>query len=132
MERLLRTSNSGRLLVDEADSDYAVSFAPLMLQHRVDRTLRAAAGGTAVTETPVTPARSATPTCNQSSYQPENRPGRGKTMKAIVVADRAEGLAGMKLTERPEPQPAINDVVVAVHASGFVQTEIEWPSTWTD
>jgi NADPH:quinone reductase-like Zn-dependent oxidoreductase len=34
--------------------------------------------------------------------------------------------------ERPEPQPAINDVVVEVHASGFVPTELEWPSTWTD
>jgi NADPH:quinone reductase-like Zn-dependent oxidoreductase len=38
----------------------------------------------------------------------------------------------MKLVERPEPQPAINDVIVEVHASGFVPTELEWPSTWTD
>jgi NADPH:quinone reductase-like Zn-dependent oxidoreductase len=38
----------------------------------------------------------------------------------------------MELVERPEPSPAINDVVVRVHASGFVPTEIEWPSTWTD
>jgi NADPH:quinone reductase-like Zn-dependent oxidoreductase len=38
----------------------------------------------------------------------------------------------MKLAERPEPQPAINDVVVEVHASGFVGTELGWPSTWTD
>jgi NADPH:quinone reductase-like Zn-dependent oxidoreductase len=38
----------------------------------------------------------------------------------------------MKLTERPEPQPAINDVLVQVHASGFVNTELGWPSTWTD
>jgi NADPH:quinone reductase-like Zn-dependent oxidoreductase len=38
----------------------------------------------------------------------------------------------MKLTERPEPQAAINDVVVRVHASGFVPTELTWPSTWTD
>jgi NADPH:quinone reductase-like Zn-dependent oxidoreductase len=38
----------------------------------------------------------------------------------------------MKLTERPEPQAAINDVVVQVHASGFVPTELTWPSTWTD
>jgi NADPH:quinone reductase-like Zn-dependent oxidoreductase len=53
-------------------------------------------------------------------------------MKAIVVSDRAEGLAGMKLTERPDPQPAINDVIVAIHASGFVPTEMDWPSTWTD
>jgi NADPH:quinone reductase-like Zn-dependent oxidoreductase len=53
-------------------------------------------------------------------------------MKAIVVTDQADGLAGMKLAERPEPTPAINDVVVRVHASGFVPTEMEWPSTWTD
>jgi NADPH:quinone reductase-like Zn-dependent oxidoreductase len=38
----------------------------------------------------------------------------------------------MKLMERPEPQAAINDVVVEVHASGFVPTELTWPSTWTD
>ncbi len=38
----------------------------------------------------------------------------------------------MKLVERPEPQAAINDVVVRVHASGFVGTELTWPSTWTD
>jgi len=53
-------------------------------------------------------------------------------MKAIVVTDRAAGLAGMKLTERPEPTAAINDVVVQIHASGFVPTEMDWPSTWTD
>src|SRR3954452_8978490 len=38
----------------------------------------------------------------------------------------------MMLQERPEPQAAINDVVVQVHASGFVPTELTWPSTWTD
>ena len=53
-------------------------------------------------------------------------------MKAIVVTDAAAGTAGMTLAERPEPEPAINDVVVEVHASGFVPTEMEWPSTWTD
>jgi NADPH:quinone reductase-like Zn-dependent oxidoreductase len=53
-------------------------------------------------------------------------------MKAIVVADRAAGRAGMTLVERPEPQAAINDVVVEVHASGFVPDEMEWPSTPTD
>ena len=53
-------------------------------------------------------------------------------MKAIVVMEQAAGTAGMKLMERPEPQPAINDVVVQIHASGFVPTEMEWPSTWTD
>jgi len=53
-------------------------------------------------------------------------------MKAIVVTDQAAGTAGMKLVERPEPPAAINDVIVQVHASGFVPTELEWPSTWTD
>ncbi|WP_372785135.1 NADP-dependent oxidoreductase [Phenylobacterium sp.] len=53
-------------------------------------------------------------------------------MKAIVVTDQAAGAAGMKLVERPEPQAAINDVVVRVHAAGFVGTELGWPSTWTD
>src|SRR3954469_15727936 len=53
-------------------------------------------------------------------------------MKAIVVTDQAAGTAGIKRGERPEPQPAINDVVVQVHASGFVGTELAWPSTWTD
>lgn len=53
-------------------------------------------------------------------------------MKAIVVTDQAAGLAGMTLTERPEPRAAINDVIVQIHASGFVPTEMDWPSTWTD
>ncbi len=53
-------------------------------------------------------------------------------MKAIVVRDQAAGLAGMTLTERPEPSAAINDVIVEVHASGFVPTELTWPSTWAD
>jgi NADPH:quinone reductase-like Zn-dependent oxidoreductase len=53
-------------------------------------------------------------------------------MKAIVVTDEAAGTAGMTLTERPEPSAAINDVIVQIHASGFVSTEMEWPSTWTD
>src|SRR4051794_20645812 len=38
----------------------------------------------------------------------------------------------MTLTERPDPPAAINDVIVQVHASGFVPTELEWPSTWND
>ena len=39
-------------------------------------------------------------------------------MKAIVVTDQAVGTAG-KLVERPEPQAAINDVVVQIHAFGI-------------
>src|ERR1043165_855034 len=53
-------------------------------------------------------------------------------MKAIVVTDQAAGTAGMKLAERPAPSPAINDVIVEVHASGFVPDELTWPPTWTD
>ena len=53
-------------------------------------------------------------------------------MKAIVVMDEAAGAAGMTMMERPEPRPAINDVVVQIQAAGYVPTETEWPSTWTD
>ena len=53
-------------------------------------------------------------------------------MRAIVVTDEAAGTAGMSLMERPEPEPAINDVLVQVHASGFTLGELTWPSTWTD
>src|SRR5689334_18065782 len=53
-------------------------------------------------------------------------------MKAIVATDQAAGTAGMKLVERDEPQAAINDVIVQIYASGFVPTELTWPSTWTD
>ncbi|SEL41360.1 NADPH:quinone reductase [Chitinophaga rupis] len=53
-------------------------------------------------------------------------------MKAIVVTDQAAGKAGMQLVERPEPQAAINDVVVEVHASTITGDELSWPATWTD
>ncbi|MDA9465562.1 NADP-dependent oxidoreductase [Bradyrhizobium sp. CCBAU 53415] len=53
-------------------------------------------------------------------------------MKAIIVTDRAAGTAGMKLVEQPEPQAAINDVVVQVRASGFTWDELTWPPTWAD
>jgi NADPH:quinone reductase-like Zn-dependent oxidoreductase len=53
-------------------------------------------------------------------------------MKAIVATDQSAGTGGMTLVERPEPPAAINDVIVQVHASGFVPTEMAWPSTWTD
>jgi NADPH:quinone reductase-like Zn-dependent oxidoreductase len=71
---------------------------------------------------------------------PSETPERSKTdrrekvppVKAIVVTDQAAGTAGMTLTQRPEPLAAINDVVVEVHAAGWVSTELEWPSTWVD
>ena len=53
-------------------------------------------------------------------------------MQAIVVTDEAAGTAGMRLAERPDPEPAINEVVVEVHASGFTSGELTWPSTWSD
>ena len=53
-------------------------------------------------------------------------------MNAIVVTDEAAGTVGMTLAERPQPEPAINEVVVQVHASGFTSGELTWPSTWTD
>jgi NADPH:quinone reductase-like Zn-dependent oxidoreductase len=54
------------------------------------------------------------------------------TDEGDLVTDQAAGTAGAKLVERPEPQAAINDVVVQVHASGFTGDEVTWPSTWTD
>jgi len=63
------------------------------------------------------------------------RPGEDKgrfLMKAVVVTDQAAGMAGMTLVDRSEPTAAINDVIVEIHASGFVPTELEWPSTWAD
>src|SRR5246127_4609676 len=53
-------------------------------------------------------------------------------MKAIVATDQAAGTAGGKLGGRPEPQAAINDVVVQIYASGFTGDELTWPSTWID
>jgi NADPH:quinone reductase-like Zn-dependent oxidoreductase len=53
-------------------------------------------------------------------------------MKAIVVTDQAAGTAGMTLSERPEPQAAINDVLVQVHASRFTWDELTWPPTWIE
>ncbi|GAB1513127.1 NADP-dependent oxidoreductase [Actinophytocola sp. KF-1] len=49
-----------------------------------------------------------------------------------MVTDPAGGTAGTTLADRPRPAAAINDVIVEVRASGYVPTEVEWPSTWTD
>jgi NADPH:quinone reductase-like Zn-dependent oxidoreductase len=38
----------------------------------------------------------------------------------------------MKVVDRPLPKPAINEVIVEVHAAGFVNTELSWPATWAD
>ncbi len=61
-----------------------------------------------------------------------NKNSNSKTMKAVVVTDQAAGTAGMKLATRPVPKAGINDVIVRIHASGFVPTELEWPSTWVN
>lgn len=53
-------------------------------------------------------------------------------MKAVTVTQESAGTAGMTLADRPEPTPAINDVVVRVYAAVFVNTELTWPSTWAD
>jgi len=53
-------------------------------------------------------------------------------VKAIIASDAAAGAAGISLTERPDPSAAIYDVVVKVHAAGWVPTELGWPSTWKD
>src|SRR3954449_5637937 len=70
--------------------------------------------------------------CYAHNDIPDSRHRWRCRMKAIVVTDQAAGTAGMKLVERPEPQAAINDVVVQVHASGFTSGELSWPSSWTD
>src|SRR5438477_2656014 len=70
---------------------------------------------------------------NAATFPPRRQMTEGKIiMKAIVVTDQAAGTAGMTLIERPEPQAAINDVIVQVHASGFTPGELSWPETWTD
>jgi NADPH:quinone reductase-like Zn-dependent oxidoreductase len=53
-------------------------------------------------------------------------------MKAIVVTDQAAGTAGMVLADVPKPEPAGNDVLVEVHASGYTPGELTWDGTWTD
>jgi len=53
-------------------------------------------------------------------------------MRALVVTEETAGAAGITEADRPRPTPAINDVIVEVHASGYVPTEVGWPSTWVD
>lgn len=53
-------------------------------------------------------------------------------MKAVTVRDRDAGVAGVSLEDLPYPQAADNDVIVQVHAGGFIRTELQWTRTWTD
>jgi hypothetical protein len=49
-------------------------------------------------------------------------------MRAIVVTDPTAGTAGMTFAALHQPEPAINDVIVEVHASCFTSGELTWPS----
>ncbi len=53
-------------------------------------------------------------------------------MRAITVRDREADDYGLSLTELPYPRAAENDVIVQVHAAGFLRGEPEWPGTWID
>ncbi|WP_328522575.1 NADP-dependent oxidoreductase [Kribbella sp. NBC_00359] len=53
-------------------------------------------------------------------------------MRAITVRDREADGYGLSLTELPYPRAAENDVIVQVHAAGFLRGEPEWPGTWID
>jgi len=53
-------------------------------------------------------------------------------MRAITVSDREADGHGLSLTELPYPRAAENDVIVQVHAAGFLRGELDWPGTWTD
>src|SRR5690348_10678733 len=97
----------------------------------LERTAHGRAGGRRNREVSVEGSwRMRTPCPTSGPRYAVRRSRRKVIMKAIVVTDQAAGTAGMKLTERPKPQAAINDVIVRIHASGFVPTELEWPSTW--
>ena len=53
-------------------------------------------------------------------------------MRAITVRDREADGHGLSLTELPYPSAAENDVIVQVHAAGFLRGEPDWPGTWID
>ncbi|NKZ06037.1 NADP-dependent oxidoreductase [Actinomadura latina] len=52
-------------------------------------------------------------------------------MRAIRIHERG-GSEGLVLEDAPRPGPATGDVVVRVHAAGFVPDELDWPGTWVD
>jgi NADPH:quinone reductase-like Zn-dependent oxidoreductase len=53
-------------------------------------------------------------------------------MRAITVRDREAEGHGLSLTELSYPSAAENDVIVQVHAGGFLRGEPDWPGTWID
>jgi len=53
-------------------------------------------------------------------------------MRAITFRDREADGYGLSLSELPYPQAAENDVIVQVHAAGFLRGEPDWPGTWID
>ncbi|WP_410791824.1 NADP-dependent oxidoreductase [Kribbella sp. C-35] len=53
-------------------------------------------------------------------------------MRAITVRNPEADDYGLTLAELPHPRAAENDVIVQVHAAGFLRGEPEWPGTWVD
>ncbi|WP_149263622.1 NADP-dependent oxidoreductase [Actinomadura sp. K4S16] len=52
-------------------------------------------------------------------------------MKAVRI-HKPGGSDGLVFEDAPMPSPATGDVVVRVHAAGFVPDELDWPGTWVD
>src|ERR687891_544912 len=54
-------------------------------------------------------------------------------MKALRISEPVglEGIDGLVYEDAPDPQPAIGDALVQVHAASFTPTELTWP-LWTD
>jgi NADPH:quinone reductase-like Zn-dependent oxidoreductase len=50
-------------------------------------------------------------------------------MKAVRISEPKgpEGIDGLVYEDAPDPQPAIGDALVKVHAAGFTPTELTWP-----
>ncbi|MGW0665098.1 NADP-dependent oxidoreductase [Streptodolium elevatio] len=52
-------------------------------------------------------------------------------MKAVRIHQRGDH-EGLVFEDAPAPHAATGDVIVRVHAAGFVPDELAWPSTWVD